>query len=350
MHSIPHQRLHNQHLITPTHDHPAALLSAFAAMQGQDYAGAKWTLGLRLKGWNDERIEAALAAGEFVRTWALRGTLHLVAAADIHWLLALVRPRLINGNARRYQQLELDERTLGRSSELLGAAVEVAGEVDRPALLTMLEEAGISPAGQRGVYMLQHAALRGLICETVPRGRVSVYRPLPTPSGPQLEGEAALAELARRYVTTHGPATLQDFVWWSSLRTPEARAGLKAAQAAGQVTVAEIDGTEYWLPAEVELPETTAETAHLLPAFDEYMVAYRDRSAVLAAEYKAAWTRGGIFHPTLLVSGRVAGVWRRTMKKKAMQVEYTLFRELTAGEEKALQAAEEQFRAFTGRA
>src|SRR5690606_17587516 len=173
MHEIAGRRLHNQHLITPTHDHPAALLSTFAAIQGQDYAGAKWALGLRLEGWNDEKVEAALAAGEFVRTWALRGTLHLVAAADIHWLLALVRPRLISGNARRYGQLELDERTLGRSSELLGAAVEVAGEVDRPALLTMLEEAGISPAGQRGVYMLQHAALHGLICEGVPRGRVS---------------------------------------------------------------------------------------------------------------------------------------------------------------------------------
>ncbi|MCX9077598.1 MAG: winged helix DNA-binding domain-containing protein, partial [Candidatus Methanoperedens sp.] len=233
------QRLHNQRLVRPGFDQPAEVVAWLGALQGQDYPGAKWSLGLRLVNGTDVQVEQAIADGHVVRTWAMRGTLHLVAAADVRWLVALVAPRIIAGNARRYRELELDEHTLARSSEVI--ASQLRQPLARKALLAILEQNGISTKGQRAPYLLQRASLDGLIGQGVMQGRESVFFPLPDAKSRAPEDGAA--ELARRYFASRGPATLKDFIWWSGLAAADARAGLEAVKSA--LAEMKIEGQSY---------------------------------------------------------------------------------------------------------
>lgn len=196
------------------------------AVQAQDYEGAKWSLALRLPKCTDAGVEQAITDRTIIRSWVLRGTLHFVSPADIHWLLSIVAPRIIAGNARRYQELELDERTLTRSNDLLVKALQEANQLNRKAMLASLEQNGISTAGQRGVYILQRASLDSLICQGTAHASNQTFMLLDEFSSKAMERDEALAELAKRYFSSHGPATLQDFIWWSGISTAEAMAGL----------------------------------------------------------------------------------------------------------------------------
>jgi len=345
--AITQQRLIHQGIAQARFIQPAEVVAWLVAMQGQDYAGAKWSVGLRLAGGSDSAIEQALADRSIVRTWVMRGTLHLVAAADIGWLLALLAPRLIARNARRYRELELDAPTLARSNTLLAQALEGGVLLDRPALFAMLERNGISTAGQRGVYMLQRASLDGLICQGPAPRNVPTFMLIDgaLPHGRVLEHEQALAELAQRYVTSRGPATLRDFAWWSGLPIGEARAGLEAAQ----LTQTDIDGQTYWTAQEYT-PSGAASGVYLLPGFDEYLLGYADRSAALAAEHAPYIVPGGngIFYPTIISAGRVVGTWKRAFKKGSVVITPSPFAPLDSAQHQGVAAAAERFGAFLG--
>jgi len=344
-HILTQHRLHNQHITHQTLATPVDVVRWLGAIQGQDYPGAKWAIGLRLPGNTDADIEQAIAGHAIVRTWLLRGTLHLSAAEDLCWMLALVAPRLINGNAHRYAQLALDEFTLTRSNDILAGALQGGVELDRRALLALLEEHGISTEGQRGVYLLQRASLDGLIAQGVQRGQYGTFFALDTlPPGRALAREEALAELARRYFTTRGPATLQDFVWWSSLTTPDARAAIASIQ--GEIVEETVDGQRYWRP-EVS-PIESKEVAALLPGFDEYLLAYRDRRAALAPEHEPHIKRGGMFAPTIMVGGRIAGTWQRKIKKRAVAITLNSFAPLSDRARAAVTSAAQQYGEYVG--
>ena len=224
------QRLHNHFLATPYPGRAEEMVAALGAVQGQDYLGTLWSLGLRSE-ISQAEVEAAYAQpaekATLVRSWVMRGTLHFVAAADLIWMLELLAPRLRNGLARRYRELELDEKTRQRSDKLLVAVLQTEGPLGRKALLERLENAGISTAGQRGIHLLQHASLQGLLFQAAVRRNQAIFELCERlPQGIRFSSrEAALAELARRYFTTHGPATVQDFTWWSGLGAAEAAPG-----------------------------------------------------------------------------------------------------------------------------
>lgn len=339
------QRLQNQQLRHTTFTTPAAVVRWFGAMQGQDYAGAKWGVGLRLPGSTDATIEAAFHSKTIVRTWALRGTLHLVAASDLRWLLALLAPRLIANNTRRYRELQLDEATLVRSNDLLAAVLQAGHPLDRPALLAHLEEAGITTTGQRGVYMLQRASLDGLICQGVAVRNVPTFMALDDSiaQGNLLTREEALAELAQRYFTSHGPATLKDFIWWSGLTAGDARAGLAASSAQlQQITIA---GQLYWMAQQPPACAPTPQSVYLLPGFDEYLLGYADRTAVLDPQYANHIVPGGngVFYPTIVSNGQVVGTWQRTFKKGMVVMTPQAFTTLCPDEQEAFAKAAECF-------
>lgn len=321
--SIAALRLRQQCISQPQAGPPEAVLSWMLAIQGQDYAGAKWSLGLRQQQSSEAQVEGAVAEGRILRSWLFRGTLHLVCAADLPWLLALLSPRIIAGNARRYRELELDEATLARSSDLLGEALADGRQAYRAKLLTLLESAGISTAGQRGFYMLQHASLLGLLCQGPPRGPQNLFRRVEGTS-PALSREEALALLALRYFSSRGPATLADFVWWSGLPTGDARLGLEGA--ASQLIEARIDGETYW-QAESSIEAAPAAGFFLLPGFDEFLLAYRNRSAVLDPAHAQRITPGanGVFHPYLVIDGRVRGLWRFDRKRSKAEAHSEAF-------------------------
>src|ERR671910_1067328 len=272
----------------------------------------------------------------------MRGTLHFVAAPDVRWLLALLAPRIIARNARRYSELELDERTLARSNAVLADTLRGGERLDRRSLLAILEENGISTRGQRAAYMLQRASLDGLICQGVVRRSNSTYTTLEEalPEAGTMEQGEAVAELARRYFTSRGPATLQDLVWWSGLSTADARAGLEEIKP--QLIRETIEGRIYWLSR--HMPEDSSSTVYLLPGFDEYLLSYRDRSGSLDAVHaKTLNAGGGVLSPTIVVEGRVVGTWKRRFKKDTVVITVSLFASLSEAQNRALGAAVERY-------
>lgn len=315
---IARQRLQSQQLTSPKFVEPEAVLSWLVAIQAQDYAGAKWSLGLRLPDIWEREVELAIAEAKTLRTWAMRGTLHFVAPRDIRWLLTLLAPRIIAGNARRYKELELDEQTVARSNAVIVKALAGGQRLARPELVAVLEQAGIATTGQRTPYLLQRAALALLICQGVMRGKHPTYFLLDelVPPAKSLTREEALAELAHRYFTSRGPATLKDFIWWSGLSSADAGVGLVAVKA--RLAQVSIGGRSYWLSdSSLEERPSDARLLHLLPGFDEYLLSYQDRSAVMdVPRLRALTPANGMLPPTLVWDGRVVGTWKRTFQNK----------------------------------
>jgi len=308
------ERLDSQHITHSGLKSPEEVIAHMGAIQAQDYAGAKWSVGLRLPGSTDADVEKALAGRSIVRTWAVRGTLHFVAATDIDWLLALVAPHVIKGNSRRYRELGLDFRTLGRSNEVLSDAFSGGKQLERRALRMALEEHDINADGQRFPYMVQRASLEGIICQVGMHRNNPVFARLGEwlPEARISGWGAGAGDLAERYFRSRGPATLQDFVWWSGLPASDARAGLESVKS--QFVLETAGGRTYWRSRErTEIPEATP-GAYLLPGFDEYLLSYRDRRASLERiGGTIPGPKNGAPVPTMVTRGQVVGTWKRTL-------------------------------------
>ncbi|MBZ0287382.1 MAG: winged helix DNA-binding domain-containing protein [Anaerolineae bacterium] len=345
---IPHHRLYNQHIARQTLKKPAEVVAWMGAMQAQDYTGAKWSVGLRLPKATDAEVEQAIADKTIIRTWPMRGTLHFVAAADVRWMLALLASRTIAASARRYKELELDAETLIRSNDLLLKALEGGQQRSRTDLLEMLEANGISTTGQRAAYMLQRASLDGLICQGVTKGSVPMYMALDEslPKTKPLETDAALAELAARYFQSHGPTTVQDLVRWAGITLGQARTGLDGAQS--KLVEEKIDGQSYWLPASADVPTKCTSSLFLLPGFDEYLLGYGDRGAVLDPQHADKIVPGGngVFRSTIVSDGQVVGLWKREVKKGRVNISVEPFDSLTDAQGAAAADAANRYGAF----
>lgn len=341
---LAHQRIGGRERATP-----GELVSQLGAVQAQDYAGAKWSLGLRLDGVTDADVERAIAGRAIVRTWPMRGTLHFVAAEDVRWMLALLSPRVLKAAARRHRELALDEATFAKAGALWAEALEGGAQLTREEMYELLEQAGISTIEQRGYHMLWRLAQEGLICFGAPRGKQQTFALLETwvPTARPMAREEALAEVARRYFRTRGPATVQDFTWWTGLAAADAKAAL--SMVAGELERAVVEGQTYWSGGGAEGRAQSATRAQLLPAFDEYLLAYKDRSAVLEERYaKRLHAGGGAFSPSVALGGRICGTWRRTIGRNSVTLEATPFARWTKAEREEIAAAAERYGAFLG--
>jgi hypothetical protein len=347
-------RLSNQHIASPSPATPGDVVGWLGAVQAQDYLGALWAVGLRVQESTEDTeadIERALAERSIVRTWPMRGTLHFVAAADVRWMLELLTPRVVARHALRLQrEYDLDDTVFGRSRDLFVKALQGGRQLTRDAMYQVLEAAQISAMGQRGLHILWRLAQEGVLCFGAREGKQQTFVLLDewVPQAKPMQKDEALAELARRYFTSRGPATLQDFVWWSGLTTSDARAGLDMA---GPHLLREaIGGQTFWHPQSMSVIKETSPAAHLLPAYDEYTVAYKDRSAVLdPVDAKRATSGNGIFNPILVIDGQVVGTWKRTLKKQGeVVVTPTPFAPLSKAEKRALTLAARRYGAFLG--
>ena len=342
-------RLAHQRITGTACRRPRDVVRLLGAVQAQDYAGSLWAVGMRMDRATEDVVEKEISRKAILRTWALRGTLHFVAAEDVNWILTLAAPHIIAGNARRYRELELDQKTLAAAESILVRALRDGRELTRRELAEALEAAGISTAGQRMVYMLQKASLDRLICFGTRRGREFTHRLLEEEASAAgtLERDRARAELARRYFTAHGPATLQDYTWWSGLPAADARQGLESAK--GRLAQEIIDGDTYWGPPQTDPrgrpDQQNPGVAWLLPCFDEYIVGYTERSAILDSRH-ADRSGNGLLHPTIAVRGRIAGTWRRTIGKSEVVVSTRLFRPLSKTEARGLSAAVTRYADF----
>jgi hypothetical protein len=351
MPDIPLLRLSSQHLARTKLKKPGDVVAWMGAIQAQDYAGAKWSIGLRLAKATEAGIEQAIDDKKIVRTWAMRGTLHFVSPQDIQWMLGLLAPRIIANNARRYKELKLDGHTFMRCNDVIANAMQSNGPLDRPALVAILEKKGISTAGQRTPYLLQRAALDRIICQGVMRSNNPTFFLLGDMllKTKTLARDEALAELASRYFKSRGPAAFKDFVWWSGLSVPDARAALDAA--APGLASTTMDNTVYWQSRTRTEPPKETTALHLLPGFDEYLLSYKDRSASMDVKQLRSLTpANGMLPSTIVMNGRVVGMWKRTIKKDMVVVDCRLFVQLGDQEQRALAVAVNHYGEFLGKA
>ena len=354
---IAAQRLAAQQIARPALGKPADLVTWMGAVQAQEPLAARWALGLRLGGGAAARAQAvtdALADGSVLRTHVLRWTWQLVTPADLHWMLPLVAPRLMARAARRHRELALDAKTFRQAEAAFTRVLGDGAHRTRPELGAALRAAGVDPDGQRLAHLLGHAELGGLICSGAPPGKQAaatwalLARRAPR-TGPELPRGQALAELARRYFRSRGPATAADFAWWSGLAPADARAGLAAV--ATELASESIAGVTTWRARRApRVPAAALADAYLLPAFDEYLVAYRDRSAVLSApDVRRINAGGGLLAPTVVVGGRVVGAWRRAaLGHGVVTITLSLFEKPAPRERARIAAAAERYGAFLG--
>jgi hypothetical protein len=332
--NIAHQRLGNQLIAKAAFEKPGEVVGWFGALQAQDYFGALWAVGLRMGKATEAEIDQAMADGIIVRTHPMRGTLHFVAAEDIRWLLKLLAGRSMAGNARWYRRLELDDATLAKSNAVIAKTLRGGKQLTRRELAAALERAGISTEGLRLTFLLNQAELESLIGSGARRGRQFTFALLDeiVPVNRILERDEALAKLARRYFTSHGPATLQDFAWWSGLTVTDARAGLEMVKS--QFIREIIDNRTYWFSPFRPGVKINSPTVFLLPVYDEYAVAYKDRSAVLDPQY--ARPTGNGLSPVIVINGQIKGTWKRVLKKDRVNVSANPFAKLDEAETSAL--------------
>ena len=288
-----------------------------------------------------------MADGGIVRTHPMRDTWHFVAAVDIRWLLTLMAPRRIASNAPWYHRLELDDATFAKSNAVFAQTLRGGKQLTRHELAAALGQAGISTEGLRLTFLLHRAELEGVIASGARRGKQFTFALLDelVPVSKTLERDEALAELARRYFTSRGPATLQDFMWWSGLTAADARAGLEMVKS--QFIQEAIGGQAYWLSPSTPTAKAVEPSAYLLPPYDEYTVAYKDRSAVLDPVYTQQAKYA--ISPTIAVDGQIVGTWKRTLKKDAVVITPSPFTALSEAQNQAIAAAAERYSRFVGK-
>jgi hypothetical protein len=262
-------------------------------------------------------------------------------------MLDLTGPRIENAARSRQRFLELDAKTLSKCIKVIGKALEGGNHLTRPELMSILERAGIKRSSQRSIHIMFHAELEQLVCSGRRSGKHSTYALMDerVPPSRKLLKDEALARLAARYFTSHGPATVKDFSWWSGLSLTEARAGLESIRSSLLSEI--VEGEAYWMNASMSLPNSRS-TTHFLPAFDEFTVAYTDRSASLSPDaHKLAITGYAIFNPSIVVGGRIIGVWKRSFAKDRVVIERQFLSDAGRLSERTLNSAAGRFAAFS---
>ena len=327
------------------------VVRSLGAVQAQDFAGAKWAIAQRASGATDAAVDRLFNEGRILRTHVLRPTWHVVLPEDIRWMLALTAPRVRAAMASTDRRIGLDGAVFRRSDDAMAEALRGGVSLTRAELQRAVERAGVPVvSGQRMGHLLMHAELDAVICSGPRRGSQLTYALFDdrVPAAPTLDRDDALLALARRYFTTRGPATPHDFAWWSGLTVSEAKRAVDMARS--ELASARLDGRELWF-APRELGRVPA-SAHLLPNYDEYFIAYADRSAVgerLGHTSPLSISNARVAH-VVFVGGQLVGEWRRVVEKDAVVVELVISTPLTAAESAKVQRAARALGSFYGRA
>lgn len=346
LNEIAAHRLRNQQLVSPDFCTVKELVAYMGAMQAQDALMLKWAIGLRVQATTNQLVEQALADGDILRTHLMRPTWHCVTPEDIHWLLKLTAPQILSICKTRDKNLELTEQIYSRSNAIIEKVLADNGHLTRDEILPALHAAGIDTDENRASHLFMRAELERIICSGKPKAHKQTYALLSerAPDLLNLHHDEAVMKLAKRYFSSHGPATLQDFAWWSGLSFRDVRSTQDMLQSA--FVKESLDAKDYWFSPDMS-PITHTDRVLALPAYDEFLISYRDRTASLSSERNArAVSSNGIFRPVILVDGQVAGVWKRTAKGKQVLIEAEYFETLSPALKQKTDEALDQYRRF----
>jgi hypothetical protein len=343
---IARLRLKSQHLTETCFTTAGDMVSYFGAVQGQEYAQTKWGLGLRLPHLVDEDIEKELSTGRILRTHMLRPTWHFVAAADIRWLLKLTALRVKAVNAYMQRKLELDDEIFNKCNDIIISLLVGGKQITRDEIGLALIENGIEAKGHRLSYIMMQAELDGIVCSGARKGNQFTYALLEdrVPKGNIPDREEALAGLAKRYFFSRGPATIMDFSAWSGLTISDCRMAVNLSRSFFQKL--SLGNTDYYCPAECSLVAEPFQGILLLPVYDEFIMGYKDRSAILEYKYSTKSNLQLPFDNTIVADGQIIGSWRRKLSNKAVYLEFDLFSKLNSLQKVELEKAISRFGEF----
>jgi hypothetical protein len=343
------QRLASQYLATSALTTGSQVVRALGAVQAQDYNGAKWALAQRTVGATDEAIEREFNEGKILRTHVLRPTWHFVDPLDLRWMLALTGPRVNAMIAYYSRQLELDAATFRRCNAAIVKALRGGKQLTRPELRPVLERAKIGTiSGQRLGHIMMGAELDAVVTSGARRGKQSTYALVEerVPPVPPMARDESLTELARRYFTTRGPASAQDFSWWSGLPMTDVRRAIELLdKSVESVTVEDV---KYWFIGARDAKP--GPTAHLLPNYDELFIGLRNRSAFgrRLKSVKAITGGSALISHVIAIDGQLVGGWKRAVDRDHVRVDVELLCALTPPEQRRLAATVKRFGAFAG--
>jgi len=347
-------RLVSQQLAGTTLKTAKDIVGRLGAMQAQDYAMAKWAIGVRLPGSTNRTIETAINKGEIIRTHLLRPTWHFATAEDVRWMLELTAPQIRSSMIGRHKEMGLTGPVLKKSYAVMEKALRGGMHLTRDELIAELGKAKIATDGGHASHLFLSAESEEIICSGGLKDGKQTYALLDewVPKTKSLAKEEALAKLAARYFDGHGPATFQDFVWWSGLPVNHARQALETVKRDFRSET--IDSLTYWLSGALSTAKPPAESAFLLPAFDEFLISYKDRLISLPHEnHHKAVSNNGIFYPIIVVNGRVTGTWKRTFKKgktgTAATIQTKFFERPDEAEAALIDKAEARYLRFVGK-
>lgn len=339
---IARYRLVSQQL-SGTHMQSAVeMVEWLGAVQGQEYTQTKWGLGLRLPHLTDKEIEGELNKGKILRTHLLRPTWHIVSAKDIRWLLKLTAPGVRKVNGYMYRQLELDNKVFSRCIDILAKVLQGGKHLTRKEINETFEKHKIVAKGHRLSYIMMHAELEGIICSGSRKGNQFTYALLDERIRyrKSLERTDALAELTTRYFSSRGPATIKDFATWSGLTISDCKNGVEMLKPLLEKEITE--GQEYFFNPKAALPEKQSDKMHLLPVYDEFIMGYKDRSAIMTLKNNAPF-----LHDCMIVfRGQIIGTWKRTVLKKSIETAFDFFKPLNRKQSTALDEAVNRFSGF----
>jgi len=343
------KRLRNQLLVESTLRKPEQVVSWLCAMQAQDFTAAKWAVACRAPGVQDGDVEQAFNDGLILRTHVLRPTWHFVTPQDIRWLLALSAPRVHAVNDYYYRQSDLDAKTFKKSCAMIHRVLEGGKTLTRAELAVYLKRAKIPADGLKLAYLMMHAELEGVITSGPRRAKEFTYALMDerVPQGQTFEREEALAELAKRYFTSHGPAAARDFACWSGLTIKDAQ---RAAESAGTLESASIGGIAHWTARDTDASLFKSSCGLLLPNYDEYLVAYKDRAPFIDASRAAniVARSNGAFANHLVIDGCLAGGWSRTLQTTSVLIEVAPYKKLTPAQIRSVTNACDSYGEFLG--
>jgi hypothetical protein len=343
------KRLRNQLLVESSRRKPEQVVAWLCAIQAQDFSAAKWAVASRAPGTQDGDVEQAFNDGLILRTHVLRPTWHFVTPQDIRWLLALSAPRIHAANDYYYRQSNLDAKTFAKSCAMIHRVLEGGKTSTRAELAVHLKRARIPADGLKLAYLMMHAELEGVICSGPRRAKQFTYALLDerVPPGRTLDREAAATELAKRYFSSHGPATARDFAWWSGLTIKDAQ---RAAESASSLEFSSIGGIVHWTGKDSDASLLKGGCGLLLPNYDEYLIAYKDRAAFIDASRTAniVARSNGAFANHLAIDGCLAGSWSRTIKATTVLIEVAPYKKLTPAQTRAVTNACDCYGEFLG--
>ena len=349
---IARWRMRNVGLSGPRASEYTDVIRRLGAVQAQDYGPAKWSLAQRTEGVNNSVLDQAFSAGAILRTHVLRPTWHFVLPEDLRWLLKLTAPRVHGLNRYYYRQQGLDESIRNRCCDLIEAVLKGENYLTRQEIEVLLRDAGIESAGVRLGYILMHAELEGVICSGPLRGKQQTYalieERVADAATTSPTRDESLCELTGRYFSSHGPATVNDFKWWSSLTTADVVKGLDLA---GDGLMSEVfDGATYWFADQGPSFREVSPAVHLVQAYDEYIVGYTQSKYLLdlLGTARSRSSDRAIFNHVILLNGQVAGYWKRTIQKGVVRIEAVLDSPFDTAQTHALSAAAEEHAAFLG--